>query len=73
MASAAVVQQGGQDLSSLLSQVKVLESDRERLARELEEARRKIEDVSALSSWVAVLAAFSETGRAIKARASLMA
>jgi hypothetical protein len=44
MASAAVVQQGGQDLSSLLSQVKVLESDRERLARELEEARRKIEE-----------------------------
>jgi hypothetical protein len=44
MASAAVVQQGGQDLSALLSQVKVLESDRERLARELEEARRKIEE-----------------------------
>jgi len=44
MASAAVVQQGGQDLSALLSQVKVLESDRERLARELEDARRKIEE-----------------------------
>ena len=43
MASAAVAQ-GGQDLSALLSQVKVLESDRERLARELDEARRKIED-----------------------------
>jgi hypothetical protein len=43
MASAAV-SQGGQDLSALLSQVKVLESDRERLARELEEAKRKIEE-----------------------------
>jgi hypothetical protein len=43
MASAAV-SQGGQDLSALLSQVKVLESDRERLARELEDARRKIEE-----------------------------
>jgi len=43
MASAAV-SHGGQDLSALLSQVKVLESDRERLARELEEARRKIEE-----------------------------
>jgi hypothetical protein len=44
MASAAVVQQGGQDLSVLLSQVKVLETDRERLTRALEEAQRKIED-----------------------------
>ena len=43
MASAAV-SQGGQDLTALLSQVKVLESDRERLVRELEEAKRKIED-----------------------------
>jgi hypothetical protein len=43
MASAAV-SQGGQDLSALLSQVKVLESDRERLVRELEEAKRKIEE-----------------------------
>ena len=43
MASAAV-SLGGQDLSALLSQVKVLESDRERLARELEEAKRKIEE-----------------------------
>lgn len=36
--------QGSQDLSALLSQVKVLETDRERLARELEEAKRKIEE-----------------------------
>ena len=43
MASAAV-SHGGQDLSALLSQVKVLESDRERLVRELEEAKRKIEE-----------------------------
>ena len=43
MASAATMQ-GSQDLSALLSQVKVLESDRERLARELEEAKRKIEE-----------------------------
>lgn len=38
------MQQGGQDLSALLSQVKVLESDRERLTRALEEAQRKIEE-----------------------------
>ena len=36
--------QNPQDLSALLSQVKVLESDRERLSRELEEARKKIEE-----------------------------
>ena len=42
MASSTV--QNPQDLSALLSQVKVLESDRERLARELDEARKKIED-----------------------------
>lgn len=43
MASAATMQ-GSQDLSVLLSQVKMLESDRERLARELEEAKRKIDE-----------------------------
>lgn len=43
MASAAVAQ-GSQDLSVLLSQVKMLESDRERLTRALEEAQRKIEE-----------------------------
>ena len=42
MASSTV--QNPQDLSALLSQVKVLESDRERLSRELEEARKKIEE-----------------------------
>ena len=42
MASSTV--QNPQDLSALLSQVKVLESDRERLSRELDEARKKIED-----------------------------
>lgn len=42
--AATATMQGSPDLSVLLSQVKMLESDRERLTRELDEARKKIED-----------------------------
>jgi lipoate-protein ligase A len=42
--AAAATMQGSPDLSVLLSQVKMLESDRERLTRELDEARKKIEE-----------------------------